>query len=602
MLFPWEADDLGAEEARIVGESADALLEFMVGQAAAAIRQGDDYSHLFDESLNIYQRALRDAARNSRALTSAITHDTRVTLAKATDNDLNRINKTLEDLPASFRSDLHQSAAATAQGIIDIVRRDNLDMNARARSTWYDVTARYISQVNTGAMGYEQAVRRATLELADKGIRTVDYKSGVSSDVDVAVRRHVMTQIKQAGARRTMALCEELGVELVEVSYTAHPRPSHRKWEGHIYRIVDTRDDYPDFWEGTGYQGLRGPYTALGDQLLGVNCKHDFSPYEDFLDPMWDDDPYDDEEKQRRYDLSQEQRSLERGVRKAKREAHLLEVAGVPNVRERAKIGNYQRQLRELVSENPDVLQREYARERLNGYRDANGKEIKQPAPLKNARMGKTKNSHIKWPEESSPIAEEKRKPLMAYARQKNIRLANTRNEGFDVHAIRDYIDMAEMVTQDFPELLGDGRKKLTLKLAYLDDDTFASTPKGLTHIVEVNVKSVRDLERLKEEYAKLADNGWFVAGTDHKSIIPHELGHIFEQLHNIDSVAIAEDILGLNGEQLFAKIRTALSRYAGETIDGSEIISEVFSAHYGNGNNWFAEEFFKRVKSLGKK
>lgn len=383
MLFPWEAAGLGDDEARIVGESADALLEFMVGQSRSAIEQGDGYDRLFDESLNIFQRGMRDVARSSKALTGVVTHNTRVALAKATDNDLGRIGKALADLPASFRSDLHQSASATAQGILEIIRRDNLDMAARARTTWYGVVSRAVSQVNTGSLGYEEAVRRATLELADRGIRTVDYRSGISSDVDVAVRRHVMTQIKQAGARRTMALCEELGVELVEVTRSGNPRPSHSRWEGRIYRIVNTRDDYPDFWEGTGYQGLRGPYTALGDQLDGVNCKHDFGPYDEALDPMWGDDPLTEEEHERRYDLSQEQRRLEREVRKAKRAAHLLEVAGVPNVRERAKVGNYQRQLRRLVSDNPDVLQRDYARERLNGYRDPEtGQEAKQPAPL----------------------------------------------------------------------------------------------------------------------------------------------------------------------------------------------------------------------------
>ena len=391
MLFPWEVAGLGEEEARIVGESANALLDFMVSQSAAAIAQGDDYSHLFDQSLNIFQKGVQLVSRNSRTLTGVITHNTRVSLAKATDNDLRRINKTLGDLPASFRADLHQSAAATAQGIIDIVRRDNLSMTSQARSAWYSATAKAVSLVNTGAIGYEEAVRRATLELADKGIRSIDYKSGITSDVDVAVRRHVMTQIKQAGAMRTLALCEELEVELVEVTYSSHPRPSHSRWEGHIYRIVNTRDDYPDFWEGTGYQGLRGPYTALGDQLDGVNCKHDFGPYDDNLDPMWDDDPFTEAEKQRRYDLSQEQRRLERQVRKTKREAHLLEVAGLSNVRERAKIGNYQRQLRTLVSDNSDVLRRDYARERLNGYRDSStGKEAKQPVPLNRELVSRT--------------------------------------------------------------------------------------------------------------------------------------------------------------------------------------------------------------------
>ena len=380
MLYPGEAERLGKYEARIASEITDALLEMMVGQSAAAIRQGKDFQHLFDDSLDIYQKALREITRRNKDFREAITHSVRVNLAKSMSNDLRRIRQTLSDLPEGVRADLQQSAATTAEGIIEIVRRDNTAMADRARSQWYNTTAYFVGAVNTGAVGFEQAVRRATLQLADKGIRIIDYASGVSSDADVAIRRHVRTQIIQEGGRRTLQLAQDLGCELVEVTRTATPRPSHARWEGQIYRIVDTRTDYPDFWEGTGYEGLRGPYTRLGDQLQGVNCGHSFSPYDDGLPPMWDDDPFTEQEKLERYEATQEQRRLERGVRKAKQKAHLLEVAGVDNSSARASIARYQSKLRDFVAENSSFLRRDYARERLNGYTG------KQPTPLPSGR------------------------------------------------------------------------------------------------------------------------------------------------------------------------------------------------------------------------
>lgn len=377
MLYPWEVERLGDEAARIEAEIVEALLEMMVGQSSAAIRQGDDFRNLFHDSLDVYQRALREATRHDRALRDAITRDVREALAKSQDNDLKRIEQTLADLPEGVRADLQSSAASTVEGIIEIVQRDNTGMADSARAEWYAATSYFVSAVNTGAMTYEEAVRRGTLQLADRGIRVVDYKSGVTSDADVAIRRHVRTQIMQEGGRRTMQLAQDLGCELVEVTRTATPRPSHARWEGQIYRIVDTRTDYPDFWEGTGYEGRRGPYTRLGDQLQGVNCGHSFSPYEDFLEPMWADDPYTEEEKLRRYELTQKQRQLERNVRKAKRRAHLLETAGVDNAAERARIAKNQQALRDLINANSSFLRRDYARERLNGY------EGKQPTGLR---------------------------------------------------------------------------------------------------------------------------------------------------------------------------------------------------------------------------
>ena len=47
-------------------------------------------------------------------------------------------------------------------------------------------------QVFTGATDYNTAIRRATKNLADMGVRVIDYESGVHTSLEAAVRRNIM--------------------------------------------------------------------------------------------------------------------------------------------------------------------------------------------------------------------------------------------------------------------------------------------------------------------------------------------------------------------------------------------------------------------------
>jgi len=99
-------------------------------------------------------------------------------------------------------------------------------------------------QVQSGAISYGQAIQTAIKELADSGLRTVDYDSGHVDSVDVAVRRAVMTGINQLNQRYREQSMDYLETDLVEV--TAHlgarnvdgPNgwENHAKWQGKVYR------------------------------------------------------------------------------------------------------------------------------------------------------------------------------------------------------------------------------------------------------------------------------------------------------------------------------------------------------------------------------
>jgi hypothetical protein len=140
----------------------------------------------------------------------------------------------------------------------------------------------------------------------------------VTNAVDVAVRRHIRTQIAQDGARMTLERLNDMDVALVEVSSHEGARPTHAVWQGRCYSLHGTVKidgvTYNDFYTSTNYGAVDG--------LLGANCRHSFGPYKHGAKRFYSPDPKhpsglsNDEV----YNLTQKQRYYERQIRAAKRE------------------------------------------------------------------------------------------------------------------------------------------------------------------------------------------------------------------------------------------------------------------------------------------
>lgn len=212
---------------------------------------------------------------------------------------------------------------ATVRGLAAILQRDNLHMEQGALDAFLSASTEAIARVNSGASTAERALHRAVRRLERDGVSVVQYRDAagnltVRNRVDVAVRRHVRTQIAQDGARMTARAMDEYGVQLVEVSSHPNARPSHAAWQGQVYgwRGAVSID-------GRSYEGLEAA-TGYGsvDGLLGANCRHSFGPYLPGAPRAYERDPrhasgLPGEEV---YRLEQRQRAGERAIREAKRE------------------------------------------------------------------------------------------------------------------------------------------------------------------------------------------------------------------------------------------------------------------------------------------
>lgn len=212
---------------------------------------------------------------------------------------------------------------ASVRGLAAILQRDNLQMEQGALDAFLSASTEAIARVNSGASTAERALHRAVRRLERDGVSVVQYRDAagnltVRNRVDVAVRRHVRTQIAQDGARMTARAMDEYGVQLVEVSSHPNARPSHAAWQGQVYgwRGAVSID-------GRSYEGLEAA-TGYGsvDGLLGANCRHSFGPYLPGSPRAYERDPkhasgLPGEEV---YRLEQRQRAGERAIREAKRE------------------------------------------------------------------------------------------------------------------------------------------------------------------------------------------------------------------------------------------------------------------------------------------
>jgi len=191
-----------------------------------------------------------------------------------------------------------------------------------------------LMQVQSGAISYGEAIGNATRQLADSGLTIVDYESGHKDQVDVAVRRAVLTGVTQVCDKYTDQSKEYLDTPYVEISAHAgardkaypHSWSSHKAWQGKVYYESkngesDPLGKYPDLVRVTGYGEVDG--------LCGANCRHIRHPWiEGVSERTYTDkqlaniDKPDFEYegvKYTTYEATQKQREIERAVRKWKR-------------------------------------------------------------------------------------------------------------------------------------------------------------------------------------------------------------------------------------------------------------------------------------------
>jgi hypothetical protein len=202
----------------------------------------------------------------------------------------------------------------------------------------------------------------------------------------------------------------------------------------------------------------------------------------------------------------------------------------------------------------------------------------------------------IVWPEKSEPISQEAYKGLRAYAGGHGVHLSGFKASDVDVELAREVIDDCAKMMAQYPDLFGG--KPFTIMLSRdMNVNDFAEVLPGSPHILRLNADAYRSKAVLAREYAKLADEGWFVKGTDYHHIVYHEFGHMIESVYKIDGMKLAQDVLGFERLDTIKYLSVNLSIYSAG--DGNEVISEMFSASKKQNSPDFVLIYMRKLDNI---
>ncbi len=216
-----------------------------------------------------------------------------------------------------------------------------------------------VIKICSGTFSQDKVIKDVVHNLAQNGLRTIDFESGYSMQLDTAAALAVRTGCHQLAGRVQDKDIEQTGENLVYVSKhwgarnTGTGHANHEQWQGKVYYIKPGENykeeaerigqDYiMDLWYATGYSS-DGSHANDPLGLYGYNCRHNhyvwFIGASTFPEDQPEPEPvtingktYD------YYAMTQKMRYMERGVRALKREKEALEALGMDTTEIKAKI------------------------------------------------------------------------------------------------------------------------------------------------------------------------------------------------------------------------------------------------------------------------
>lgn len=265
---------------------------------------------------NIYENAIKASYTEDKFLYKA----TGTEFIEFNDND--ELQQTIRAIKKQTKEQIYNLSNSTG-----FIKNDNGKRVFTPLTQYYqDVLDKNVSGILNGAIDYNTAIKNTVQEMTKSGLRMIDYASGKSFRIESAVRTALMTGVNQIAAKISDENAEKLGTEYFEVSAHGTARPSHQVWQGRVYKKEELES-----------------VCELGkvDGLCGANCRHSYYPFipgvsvrkytdeqlEEWANRENTPKKYGDKE-YTSYEASQEQRKLERLMRKQRQDIKLLKEGG----------------------------------------------------------------------------------------------------------------------------------------------------------------------------------------------------------------------------------------------------------------------------------
>jgi hypothetical protein len=206
-----------------------------------------------------------------------------------------------------------------------------------------------VIKICSGTFSQDKVVRDVVHDLAQSGLRSIDFASGYSMQLDTAARLAIRTGCHQLAGKVQDKNIEQTGENLVYVSKhwgarnTGTGHANHEQWQGRVYYIKEGKNyseeakrigqDYiTDLWRATGYS-VDGAHESDPTGLYGYNCRHRHYVWFEGASSL----PKEQAEPKpvtiggKTYDyyaMTQKMRAMERNIRALKREKEAEEALG----------------------------------------------------------------------------------------------------------------------------------------------------------------------------------------------------------------------------------------------------------------------------------
>ena len=172
-------------------------------------------------------------------------------------------NKELQDiLRAQYRNtqgDFKNIANSTGVALHD---KDGKVVYKSLDEAYNDIIDESITAVTSGVSDFNSEMRRSLTDLANSGVRTIDYASGYSRSIESAVRANIFEGIQRCMQETREQAGREFGANGVEISVHMKCAPDHLPYQGKQYS-----DEKFKYLQGT-----------LTRPIGHLNCRHHIFP------------------------------------------------------------------------------------------------------------------------------------------------------------------------------------------------------------------------------------------------------------------------------------------------------------------------------------
>ncbi len=441
--------------------------------------------------------------------------------------------------------------------------------------TYKDTIDQAVTELSMGVTDFNSAMRSTLKELADSGIRVVDYESGTSRRLDSAVRQNILDTTRAVAQGIQRQAGREFGSNGVELSAHATCAADHLSYQGKQYSHAE-------------YDEIQ---SSLKRQIGEYNCRH--FTYEIILgvsEPAYTEEELSELERlsnekktfegqeYTRYEATQLQRKIETAIRKSKDRANIAKASG-DNTLRRTEQGRIN-QLKHKYQDVCKTFDLPYMSERMavSGFRPV--KAIDNPRVVSNL--------HSKFG------------------------ITNVNLNGLSGEVSRSVEKAVADIMTEYPQLIGFVQSlEVNTSRPSVASATLSVRNEDIKTSLQLNPTLLADQQSIDKMIDSAVSTGFWTKKDGIKGIIEHEMAHMLEYSQAFveagvnpfstdpnDLVLKMQAINVISNREISERVVTQAFNNLGLQVNYATITTEI--SEYGTRN--FSETFAEAISDAGHK